>query len=147
MSLFDTIKNAIFSHAAAATAPQTSAPPAPGSAASEANLPALDRKTGMIAPPPANTSLPAEPQPVDIAAVLNGMAAKSGQKLNWQTSIVDLMKAVGLDSSLQNRIKLAEELGYTGDKGDSATLNVWLHRQVMTKLEENGGKLPPQLRS
>ena len=84
--------------------------------------------------------------PVDVEAVLNGMAAKNGQTLNWRTSIVDLMKLLDLDSSLTARKQLADELHYTGDKDDSATMNVWLHKQVIKKLEENGGKVPADLK-
>lgn len=82
---------------------------------------------------------------VDIEKVLNDMAAKNPQKLNWRTSIVDLMKLVGMDSSLDERKKLADELGYTGDKNDSATMNIWLHKQVMKKMADNGGKVPADL--
>ncbi|MBV8740561.1 MAG: DUF3597 domain-containing protein, partial [Sinobacteraceae bacterium] len=85
-------------------------------------------------------------QPVDVEAKLSGMAQKSGQKLNWQSSIVDLMKLVGLDPSLQNRKQLAQELGYTGDMNDSASMNMWLHRQVMTQLEKSGGVVPASLK-
>lgn len=84
--------------------------------------------------------------PVDVEEVLNGMAAKNGQTLNWRTSIVDLMKLLDLDSSLTARKQLADELHYTGDKEDSATMNVWLHKQVIKKLEENGGKVPADLK-
>lgn len=83
---------------------------------------------------------------VDVEKVLNDMAAKNSQKLNWRTSIVDLMKLVGMESSLQERKQLADELGYTGDKGDTAAMNMWLHKQVMKKLEENGGKVPADLK-
>ena len=83
---------------------------------------------------------------VDVEKVLNDMAAKNPQKLNWRTSIVDLMKLVGMESSLQERKQLADELGYTGDKSDTATMNMWLHKQVMKKLEENGGKVPADLK-
>lgn len=79
---------------------------------------------------------------VDVEAMLDGLASKSSEKLNWKTSIVDLMKLLGLDSSLVARKELAEELHYTGDTNDSATMNVWLHRQVMTKVAANGGKVP-----
>jgi hypothetical protein len=85
-------------------------------------------------------------QPVDVEATLNGLAAKSPQKLNWQQSIVDLMKLLGLDSSMQNRTALAKELGYRGDASDSTTMNIWLHKQVMNKLAESGGKVPQSLR-
>ncbi|GJD87576.1 hypothetical protein BHAOGJBA_1081 [Methylobacterium hispanicum] len=83
---------------------------------------------------------------VDVEQVLNGMAAKNPQQLNWRTSIVDLMKLLDLDSSLTARKQLADELHYTGDKDDSATMNVWLHKQVIKKLEENGGKVPADLK-
>jgi pyruvate/2-oxoglutarate dehydrogenase complex dihydrolipoamide acyltransferase (E2) component len=85
-------------------------------------------------------------QQVDVEAVLNGMASSNGQKLNWRTSIVDLMKLLDLDSSLQARKELADELHYTGDKADSASMNIWLHKQVMKKLAENGGKVPADLK-
>jgi hypothetical protein len=84
-------------------------------------------------------------QQVDVEAVLNGMAAKNSQKLNWRTSIVDLMKLLGLDSSLADRKELAKELNYAGDTNDSATMNIWLHKQVMIKLAANGGKVPADL--
>ena len=82
---------------------------------------------------------------VDVAQILTEMAAKSGATLNWRTSIVDLMKLVGMDSSLGARKDLAAELGYTGDTADSAAMNIWLHKQVMKKLAENGGKVPADL--
>ena len=85
------------------------------------------------------------PQPVDIEAVLEDMAQDNPQKLNWRTSIVDLMKLVGMESSLQERKDLADELGYTGDKSDSAAMNIWLHKAVLKKLSENGGKVPASL--
>jgi hypothetical protein len=82
---------------------------------------------------------------VDVEAVLEGLAAKNPQKLNWRTSIVDLMKLVGMDSSLAQRKELATELGYTGSTVDTASMNIWLHKQVLRKLAENGGKVPAQL--
>ncbi len=96
--------------------------------------------TPQAAPAPAPT-----PEPVDVEAVLEEMAAENPQKLNWRTSIVDLMKLVGMESSLAERKELADELGYTGDKSDSATMNIWLHKQVLKKLAENGGKVPASL--
>ena len=78
--------------------------------------------------------------------MLNALAAKSSEKLNWKTSIVDLMKLLGLDSSLSARKELAQELHYTGDMNDSAAMNVWLQRQVMTKVAANGGKVPADLK-
>ena len=85
-------------------------------------------------------------QQVDVEAVLNGLAAKNAQKLNWRTSIVDLMKLLDLDSSLAARKTLAAELHYTGDTSDSATMNIWLQKQVMAKLAANGGKVPADLK-
>ncbi len=82
---------------------------------------------------------------VDISKILSDMAAKSSEPLNWRTSIVDLMKLVGMDSSLTARKGLAAELGYTGDTADSAAMNIWLHKQVMNKLAENGGVVPSEL--
>ena len=88
----------------------------------------------------------AAPAPtVDVTAILNDMAAKNSEKLDWRTSIVDLMKLVGMDSSFGARKELAKELGYTGDTNDSAAMNVWLHKQVLRKLAENGGKVPQNL--
>jgi len=84
--------------------------------------------------------------PVDVEAVMNDIAAKNAQKLNWRTSIVDLMKLLDLDSSLNARKELATELGYSGAKDGSAEMNLWLHKQVMKKLADNGGKVPADLR-
>jgi len=84
---------------------------------------------------------------VDVVAILTDLESKAGQKLNWKQSIVDLMKLLGLDSSLTARKELAKELGYTGSTDDSATMNIWLHKQVMTKLAENGGKVPDELKA
>jgi hypothetical protein len=87
------------------------------------------------------------PEPVDVTAILDGMAAAHKEKLDWKRSIVDLMKLVGMDSSLSERKELAKELGYSGDFGDSAKMNVWLHKQVLLKISENGGILPEDLLS
>ena len=94
----------------------------------------------------ASASLPKAATPVDVADILTKLAAKNKEKLNWRLSIVDLMKLLNLDSSLAARKELADELHYTGDKNDSATMNMWLHKQVMQKLAENGGKVPDELR-
>jgi len=96
----------------------------------------------QAAPAPAAPAM----QQVDVEAVLNNMQQQSGQQLNWRTSIVDLLKLLGLDSSLQARKELAAELNYTGDTNDSASMNIWLHRQVMNKLAANGGKVPADLK-
>ena len=105
------------------TAASTAAPtPAPAVAAEATNAP--------------------QPEPVDVAGILDFMNDQRDQKLNWQTSIVDLMKLVGLESSLAERKELADELGYTGDKSDSAAMNIWLHKQVIQKIIDNGGQMP-----
>ena len=96
---------------------------------------------------PASATAGGGAQSVDVEAVLSGMAAKTGQKLDWHNSIVDLMKLLDLDSSLAARKELAKELHYTGDMNDSASMNVWLHKQVMRKLAENGGKVPEELKA
>jgi hypothetical protein len=113
--------------------------------AKPSDAPTPDAGTQPSASAPASTGAPAG-GPVDVEEVLNGMAAKNSQTLNWRTSIVDLMKLLDLDSSLTARKQLAEELHYTGDTNDSATMNVWLHKQVIKKLEENGGKVPADLK-
>ena len=100
------------------------------------------------APPaaaPAASTATAAPPVVNVETVLETMAAGTKQTLDWRHSIVDLMKLVGIDSSLANRKALAQELGYTGDMNDSATMNIWLHKQVLRKLSENGGHVPANL--
>lgn len=136
MSIFGKIMGAIFgSHpAAAAPAGGTPAGSAPAGTVPDGSAPA-----SAPAATPAAT--------VDIAAVVDAaVAAHKGEKLEWRTSIVDLMKALDVDSSLAARKDLAKELGYTGDMNDSASMNVWLHKQVMSKLAANGGKLPPEIK-
>ncbi|MEP7247095.1 MAG: DUF3597 domain-containing protein [Gammaproteobacteria bacterium] len=109
-------------------------------------MPPQQRTAPTSAPAPAAPAQAAPaPAAVDIEASLDALNGKNAQHLNWRTSIVDLMKLVGLDSSFQNRSALAKELGYTGDTGDSAAMNIWLHKQVMKKLAENGGKVPASL--
>lgn len=126
MDILSTIFSKIFPSSHAAPAPAAPAAPAAGAAPAAA---------------------PAAPvQQVDVEAILNGMAQKNAQKLNWSTSIVDLMKLLDLDSSLTARKTLAQELKYSGDTNDSATMNIWLHKQVMIKLAENGGKVPDALK-
>lgn len=85
------------------------------------------------------------PDPVDVEKVLTDMEQRGSQRLDWQHSIVDLMKLLGMDSSLSSRKQLAKELNYKGDMNDSASLNMWLHQQVLAKFEENGGKVPSEL--
>jgi Domain of unknown function (DUF3597) len=149
MSIFSTILNKIFTndHPANATAGSTAAPtapasPAPGSAAIPAG-PTSVPSTGAHASQPAATPMPV----VEVEAVLTQMQVGSGQQLNWRTSIVDLLKLLGLDSSLDARKELAAELHYTGNAEDSAAMNVWLHREVMQKLAQNGGKVPEDLKN
>jgi len=128
MSIFGKIMSAIFGAKAAAT-PAGGGAPAAGGGAGTGSAPA---------------SAPA--QSVDVAPILDKAVAAKKEKLEWRTSIVDLMKALDIDSSLGARKELAKELGYTGDTNDSATMNVWLHKQVMTRLAANGGKLPADVK-
>jgi hypothetical protein len=141
MSVFGKIMSAIFGHSAAAgptggVAPADAAPSSGGSAAAPAPSGAAPSATAPAAPP----------QSVDVAAIVDKAAASKHEKLEWRTSIVDLMKALDIDSSLAARKELAKELGYSGDTNDSASMNVWLHKQVMAKLAANGGKLPPEIK-
>lgn len=121
--------------AAQAQAPAPSAPAAPAPQAQP-----------QVQPQAQPQAAPAAMEQVDVEEILTNMQKSSGQQLNWRTSIVDLLKLLGLDSSLQARKELAAELHYTGDTGDSAAMNIWLHRQVMNKLAANGGKVPADLR-
>ena len=126
MSIFSKIKDAIFGHKAADPAPQ---------AAPDGNLGGT-----TTAPAPAAT------QQVDVEQVLNDISAQKGNPdLNWKSSIVDLMKLLGMDASLSNREALATELGYTGAKDGSAEMNMWLHKEVMRQLAANGGMVPSNL--
>lgn len=142
MSIFGSIMSKIFNHPAAAA----TEPPAADPVATPPTSPVS---------PPASAEAPAEPttptsvppaQPVDVEAVLSDLASKNPQSLNYKTSIVDLMKLLDLDSSLKARTELAKELNFSGDTNDSASMNVWLHKEVMQKLEENGGKVPADLK-
>jgi Domain of unknown function (DUF3597) len=132
MSIFGKIMSAIFGSSTATAAPvggtTAGATPAGGSSSAEA----------------APAAAPA--QTVDVAPILDKAVAAKKEKLEWRTSIVDLMKALDIDSSLSARKELARELGYSGDTSDSASMNIWLHKQVMTKLAANGGKLPPEIK-
>ncbi len=135
MSIFGKIMSAIFGSKAAAT-------PASGGAAAGGAA-----TSGSAAAPSSAPAAPvAPPQSVDVAAIVDKAAAAKGEKLEWRTSIVDLMKALDIDSSFTARKELAKELGYTGDSNDSASMNIWLHKQVMAKLAANGGKLPPEIK-
>lgn len=146
MSIFSKIKNAIWGHPAAAATPASSASadPVVTAAAPVGGTAPVAPATSGGAPSPA-TSAPTSGQPVDIAPILDAAVKNSGQKLDWKHSIVDLMKALGMDASLAERKELAEELGYTGDRNGSAEMNTWLHKALLKKLSENGGKVPADL--
>lgn len=140
MGLFNTLMSKIFSHGASAATPTaTSSVPAPASPTAAA--PAAGAPTAALAAAPA----PAPAAPVDVAAILDSLGAKNSEKLDWKHSIVDLMKLVGMDSSLSARKELAQDLHYSGDMNDSATMNMWLHKEVMKQLAANGGKVPQNL--
>jgi hypothetical protein len=126
MSIFGKIMNAIFG---------TNAEAAPGTT-----------PTGTAGSPAGSAPAGGAPGSVDVAPILDKAVAAKNEKLEWRTSIVDLMKALDIDSSFAARKELAKELGYSGDTGDSASMNIWLHKQVMTKLAANGGKLPADLK-
>lgn len=128
MGIFSSIKNAIFGRKAKAAPAQTQAQP---------SQQPQNTQPAQAAPPPVD---------VDVDAVLAELATEKGQKLNYKSSIVDLMKLLDLDPSLANRKELAEELGYSGAKDGSAEMNIWLHKAVMRKLEENGGKVSADLK-
>jgi len=136
MSIFGSIMSKVFGvgEAAAATSnPQSASASTSGSAPTNAS-------TG-------GATAAASGQSIDVAAGLTDLASKNSQQLNWRTSIVDLMKLLNLDSSLNARKELAQELNYSGDVNDSAAMNIWLHKQVMQKLADNGGKVPDDLKS
>jgi hypothetical protein len=147
MKLFNTLMSKIFGQSSAASA--SAAVPAPAATTGGSAQPAAQAAGSQQAAMPATSAGGAasapQAQSVDVDAVLTQMASTNSEKLDWKKSIVDLMKLVGMDSSLSNRKELATELGYTGDKNDSATMNVWLHKQVLKKLSENGGKVPANL--
>jgi len=139
MSIFSRIKDAIIQgkHESRPLSPPDSgrAPTPAKSASASVGIPAN----------PANAAWDRREE-VDVEAVLTNLSGKNPQKLNWRSSIVDLMKLLDLDSSLTARKALAQELGYTGDTADSAAMNIWLHKQVMRRLAENGGKVPADLK-
>jgi len=149
MSILTKIRDAIFAGKPAST-PDPQVDPAvrlEGLASAPPTPAPLTGETPAFAPnpQPSSATIAKTPASVDIAVVLDAKAAQSPQKLQWRTSIVDLMKLVGLESSLAERKELATELGYSGSTSDTAAMNTWLHRQVLTKLAENGGQVPPEL--
>ena len=140
MSIFGKIKDAIFGRKAQAQpVPQSPQPSPTGQAPGQREGQAMPQINTPSATPDSKVD-------VDVDAILAQAAAEKGQELNYKTSIVDLMKLLDLDSSLENRKELATELGYTGEKDGSAEMNIWLHKAVMQKLEENGGKVSAELR-
>lgn len=147
MGILSNIFNKIFPNSNSAKEAQAKAQ----AQAQAQNAPAAAPRPTTTAAPTAPAAPAAAPAPaamdqVDVEAILNSKLQASGQQLNWRTSIVDLLKLLDLDSSLQSRKELAAELNYSGDTSDSATMNIWLHRQVMNKLAANGGKVPADLK-
>ncbi len=149
MSVFGSIMSAIFGHGAKAQSEPTAAGPGPASAKS------APTGAGSISGPAATSSTATSPtapsvapaSQVDVEAILTKLASQDAEKLDWRKSIVDLMKLLKLDSSLSARKELAKELHYDGDTNDSAAMNIWLHKQVMIKLAQNGGKVPEELKA
>ena len=145
MGLFSNIMNKIFHAGANAAAPPDAIRPGQSNESRVAAAERTGLPVGVAAPAGMQPGTATAQGPVDGAAILDGMAAKHHEKLDWKHSIVDLMKLVGMDSSLAERKELAKDLHYTGDTNDSATMNMWLHKEVMRKLAENGGKVPADL--
>ena len=128
MGIFSSIKDAIFGKKAVAATPNSSS--------------VTPTEIVASAPQPVESQQVAE---VDVIANLEAIDANDGRNLNWRSSIVDLMKMLGMESSLQERKDLAMELGYTGELEGSAEMNMWLHKAVMRELAKNGGKVPAEL--
>ena len=141
MGLLSNLMSKIFSHAGTTTAVATGE--LSGGPAAAPSVPGAQPAAAPAAPAPTAPAAPA--RVVDVAVILDGLAAKNPEKLDWKKSIVDLMKLVGMDSSFGARKQLAKELNYSGDQNDSAAMNIWLHKEVLRKLSENGGKVPPEL--
>jgi 3-oxoacyl-ACP reductase-like protein len=148
MGMFNDLMSKIFGHPSAT--PSAAASPSgttiEAATAPSGTTPAASAVAPATAAPAATSDAPAAPvQTVDVTSILDGLAAKNSEKLDWKKSIVDLLKLVGMDSSLSARKQLAKELHYPGDENDSATMNVWLHKQVLRQLSEHGGKIPREL--
>jgi hypothetical protein len=153
VGIFSSIRNAIFGRRQAAPAPARPGAPAADAAAAAGAAGAMfqaeqARQQQAAAQAQAQAQAPQPPaEPVDVEEVLQEIAQEKGNpNLNWRRSIVDLMKLLDLDSSLDNRRELATELGYTGEKNGSAEMNIWLHRRVMEELERNGGRVPATMK-
>ena len=147
MSVFGSIVSAIFGskHAAGVTPAATPSSSAPGTTASSPSP-----SSPSAAAPSATPAAAAAAKPIsraDVEAILQKLAAEVREDLDWRKSIVDLMKLLKLDSGLGARKQLAQELGYAGALDGSAEMNIWLHKQVMTKLAESGGKVPDSLKA
>jgi hypothetical protein len=138
MSIFGKILSSIFGKASA----EGASPSAPSPSGPATPAPGGKPAPSATASAPAGTAAQ-----VDVADVLTKLAAENKEKLDWRHSIVDLMKLLDLDSSLSARKELAQEFQYAGNMNDSAAMNVWLHKQVMQKLAENGGKVPEELKA
>ncbi|WP_296102039.1 DUF3597 domain-containing protein [uncultured Agrobacterium sp.] len=153
MSIFSKIKDAIFGSAHAEQTSPSATEPTPSSTPEPAATTAPPiGGTGQSVPPTSGSSAsvppaptPASAQNVDVASQLDAAVKRSGQRLDWKHSIVDLMKALGMDASLAERKELAQELGYTGELNGSPEMNNWLHKALLKKLSENGGKVPAEL--
>ncbi|MBP0621224.1 DUF3597 domain-containing protein [Cupriavidus consociatus] len=150
MSIFKDILNKLLGRAKPAattgTAPAGGTPTSAGAAPPPSG--ASPTATGGTAPAASAGQATAKPAPlsgVDVESIMDNLVRESGQTLNWRTSIVDAMKALGIDSSLEHRKELARELHYSGDMNDSAGMNIWLHKRLMQELAANGGKLPADL--
>jgi 3-oxoacyl-ACP reductase-like protein len=139
MSIFGSLMGKILGHSARASEAKVNEARASAPAASAAPAPPAPTAAAAAAATPAPVSM------ATIEASLEDMAAHSKQDLDWRNSIVDLMKLVGIDSSMVNRRALATELGYTGDLNDSAPMNIWLHKEVMRRMAESGGAVPSNL--
>ena len=158
MSVFDKLWNKITDASRAAVGKSVPARPTGAAAApSSAPVTPVTPVTNSSPVPSAAPVTPAAPAsggtntvgtpsaPVDVEAIMTDLDARNGGKSNWRYSIVDLMSLLGMDHSLANRKALAQELGYTGDMSDSASMNIWLHKQVMKRMAANGGKVPADL--
>jgi 3-oxoacyl-ACP reductase-like protein len=150
MSVFGSIVSAIFGskHAAGVTPAATPSSSAPSSTGTTASSPSPSSPSA--AAPSATPAAAAAAKPIsraDVEAILQKLAAEVREDLDWRKSIVDLMKLLKLDSGLGARKQLAQELGYAGALDGSAEMNIWLHKQVMTKLAESGGKVPDSLKA
>lgn len=142
MSILKSIFDKIFHTAKTDNVAPSTTSPAPSIAPSTTAASQAATQTPATSSPTSSAQI----SEVDVEKLLTELAAKAPQPLNWRTSIVDLLKLLNLDSSLQARKELAQELNYTGNTEDSAAMNIWLHKQVMNKLAENGGKVPAELK-